>query len=76
MTACLRCGRPFEPQLVKLATIRLTRHCEDCGVRNILDGLGLPTPPGMLDRHTRRPALTDEEFRRKLHEPGPEEGEE
>lgn len=40
--------------------------CEDCQFRNIMDGLGLPTPPEMLDPHTKDPALTDAEYRKKI----------
>lgn len=31
-----------------------------------MDGLGLPTPPEMLDRHTKRPTLTDAEYRKEM----------
>jgi len=36
-------------------------------MRNLFDGLGVPTPPEFLDRYTKHPTLSEEEFRRKLH---------
>jgi hypothetical protein len=33
-----------------------------------MDGLGLATPPNLLDKHTKVPALTLEEFYRLLDE--------
>lgn len=63
---CKRCGEPFNPKPTKLKTTPMTRCCETCSVRNIFDGLDLPTPPELLDRHSKLPTLSEAEFRRKL----------
>ena len=34
----------------------------------MMDGLGLPTPPEMIDKYTLHPTLTDEEYQKKLSE--------
>jgi hypothetical protein len=65
---CRRCGKPFTPKPTKLKTIPMTRCCETCACRNFFDGLDLPTPPSLLDAHTKHPALTDAEWRKKLKE--------
>jgi hypothetical protein len=64
---CRRCGKLFTPKPTKLKTIPMTRCCETCQYKNLFDGLDLPTPPDLLDRHTKHPTLTDAEWRRKLH---------
>lgn len=64
---CKRCGKVFIPRpLPTLAA--LASCCGGCQLRNLLDGLGLPTPPAMLDRWTKRPCLTEEEYLRKTVE--------
>lgn len=60
---CKRCGALFQP---RLTTLGMTKCCPDCACRNLLDGLDLPTPPILLDRHTKHPTLTDAEWRREL----------
>lgn len=62
---CRRCGQPFTPKPTKLKTIPMTRCCETCACRNLLDGLDLPTPPSLLDRQTKHPTFTDAEWLRK-----------
>lgn len=64
---CPRCHRPFKPVWQEAIKI-WSRFCEDCQIKNLFDWLELPTPPDMLDQHTKRPCLTKEEFRRKLQE--------
>lgn len=63
---CKRCGKLFTPERTRLRKMPFTRCCDTCKVRNLTDGLGLPTPPELLDRYTRVPTLTEEEYRRKL----------
>lgn len=63
---CQRCGKPFKPKPNKMSATGMTRHCSACQVRNLFDGLGLPTPPEFLDRHTTIPALTGEEWIKKM----------
>jgi hypothetical protein len=67
MSKCKRCGKDFEPTLLK-ALNKLSTHCITCMCRNLHDGLGLPTPPELLDKHTLKPTLSEEEFMRKLQE--------
>ncbi len=69
ISLCLRCGNPFTPEPTRLKTIPMTRHCQRCHTRNVLDGLGLPTPPELLDRFSRNPALSKAEYYRKLDSP-------
>lgn len=67
MITCPRCGNPFEP--IKLKALgKMSRFCDTCGLRNIIDGLDMPTPPELLDSHSKIPTLTEEEFQRKLNE--------
>lgn len=63
---CKRCGRPFTPEKTRLKKMPMTRCCDECKVRNLMDGLGLPTPPNLLDPFTTRPTLTDQEYKREL----------
>ena len=65
--ACKRCGKSFRPKPTKLRITKMTTCCETCQCKNLFDGLDLPTPPGLLDRHTKHPTLTDAEWRKKLH---------
>lgn len=65
---CKRCGKPFEPRPTRLKGIPMTRCCEECACRNFFDGLDLPTHPSLLDKHTKNPTLTPEEWRRKIKE--------
>lgn len=58
---CKRCGKQFKPRRLKLLN-KMADCCEACGIRNLCDGLGLPTPPELLDRHTKLPALTRRDF--------------
>lgn len=64
MKTCPRCGKPFEPSAK--AAFPESPCCPICQVRNIYDSLDLPTPPHLLDQHTRLPTLTDEEYRKQL----------
>jgi hypothetical protein len=63
---CKRCGKDFHPKPTRLLTKPMTECCETCQCRNLFDGLDMPTPPELLDRYTKLPALTDAEWRRKL----------
>lgn len=72
MSGCARCGQPFVPKPTELKTIPMTRMCEDCLVRNLFDALDMPTPPELLDRHSKIPTLSDREYRRKLNDPTPD----
>lgn len=65
MKPCKRCGTPFKPEWLD-AINKMSSCCATCQVRNLHDGLGLPTPPSLLDKHTLRPTLTREEYYRKL----------
>ena len=60
---CLRCGNPFVPFETPMGQ---ARHCRTCAARNIYDFLELPTPPLLLDKHTKIPALTNEEWDSKI----------
>lgn len=62
---CKRCGSEFMPEWIALFK-RYAEMCETCKVRNIFDGLDMKTPPELLDRHTKHPALTDSEFKESL----------
>ena len=64
-TNCKRCGQPFESVLLD-AINQMSTCCKLCSMRNLHDGLGLPTPPELLDPHSKDPALTEEEYQRKL----------
>lgn len=44
----------------------MSRFCEDCFLKNLLDGMDFPTPPEFLDRHTLNPCLTEAEFQKQL----------
>lgn len=68
---CKRCGKLFVPTL--RFGKRLSTCCDNCSFRNLMDGLGMPTPPELLDKHTKVPTLSDEEYRRKLKDT-PEDG--
>jgi len=46
-----------------------SRHCEMCEYRNLHDGLGLPTPPALIDKYSLRPALTDRDYQNQLRQP-------
>ena len=65
MDTCNRCGNPFKPEWVPVLK-QWNRCCSVCSVRNLMDGLGLPTPPELLDAHTKKPTLTNEEYHRKM----------
>jgi hypothetical protein len=68
---CLRCGKPFYPRWLD-GLNKWNSCCRQCGMRNLLDGLDMPTPPIMLDAKTKHPTLTDAEFDQKLGEPNAE----
>lgn len=63
---CKRCNVEFTPRPTRLKFRPMTDHCNTCMARNILDGLDLPTPPELLDRFTKHPALTNKEFQEML----------
>lgn len=44
----------------------MTKCCETCQCKNLFDGLDMPTPPSLLDKHTKHPTLSDREWRKKL----------
>jgi hypothetical protein len=62
---CKRCGKEFDPSIDPLFD-RPSNCCPGCCVNNLIDALGLPTPPALLDPHSKDPALTLGEFHRKL----------
>lgn len=66
ITHCKRCGNPFTPRPTRLKAMLMTRCCETCCVRNLFDVLDLPTPPELLDRHTKHPTLSQVEFHKNL----------
>lgn len=69
---CKRCGKWFFPELRSLGS---GVCCDQCCVRNLFDGLGLPTPPELLDQHTKYPTLTQAEYQKKLNEQPQDEDE-
>lgn len=71
-TQCRRCKTFFNPVLLP-AINKMATCCETCRLRNILDGLDLPTPPELLDCHTKHPTLTSQEFAREINKPTPNE---
>jgi len=40
--------------------------CDSCSFKNLIDALDLPTPPNLLDPHSKNPTLSAEEFHRQL----------
>lgn len=64
---CSRCGQMFRLQNTGFGFL-LTKCCENCLFKNLLDALNMPTPPDLLDRYTKHPTLTEAEWRRKLLE--------
>jgi hypothetical protein len=70
MRTCIRCNKPFRLKKLHRALNqkrRGYRFCDLCMVRNFLDGMDEATPPHLIDRFTRNPTLTNEEFNRKLN---------
>ena len=65
---CKRCQKPFEPRWLKELR-KQSECCIDCSYRNLMDGLDLPTPPEYLDRHTKHPTLTQEEYKKEVSKP-------
>lgn len=63
---CKRCGQLFKPKRLPVKTIPWSTCCDVCGLRNLFDGLGMPTPPELLDPHTKIPSLTKAEYVKKL----------
>lgn len=63
---CKRCEKEFLPKT--LFGKAMSVCCPSCMVRNLSDFLDLPTPPELLDKHTKIPTLTREEFHRKIQE--------
>lgn len=66
---CRRCGNRFVPKPTGIKSVPWSRCCETCGVRNLFDGLGMKTPPELLDYYTKNPALTEREFKEWLKTP-------
>lgn len=62
---CKRCGKSFIHQPEQLTT----RFCEMCECRNLMDGLGLPTPPSIVDPYSKHPTLSEREFQNELRKP-------
>jgi hypothetical protein len=60
---CPRCGKPFLPDPESLTN----KFCVACQFRNLTDGLDMPMPPEMLDKHTKHPTLSQREYRQKLN---------
>lgn len=68
---CKRCGQLFKPKRLPLKHRPWSTHCDVCGVRNLFDALNLPTPPELLDIHTKIPSLSKAEYIKKLQEFNP-----
>lgn len=62
---CKRCHNSFTPYWIDCID-KWSTHCDQCQVRNIFDGLNMMTPPDLIDQHSKKPALTDAEFKRSL----------
>lgn len=71
---CKRCGKRFTPKWLDCLH-KFSECCNTCGVRNILDGLGMVTPPELLDRYTLKPTLSEREFQVEIRKPTDEESE-
>lgn len=71
---CPRCHQPFKPRLHEVLVqylgveASMAKFCEDCEIRQLLDSGNLPTPPELLDPHSRNPALSDDAYQRKLRD--------
>ena len=60
---CKRCGEPFESATIDAGTLQIKlSHCETCQTRNFMDALNLPTPPELIDMHSKRPTLSEREY--------------
>ncbi len=68
LTPCKRCGAPFPAEWCD-SLHKPWSCCTTCRVRNIFDGLGMVTPPELLDKHTRRPALTQRQYQKLVDTP-------
>lgn len=68
MKTCKRCGDNFDPEdgLMGKSPLIEPRHCKTCQTRNLLDGLDLPTPPELLDKHSKHPTLSDRQFQNEI----------
>lgn len=67
MSKCNRCNRLFEPEYNEKYQY-YSRCCKNCGYRNLMDFLDIPTPPELLDKYTKIPCLSKEEYNRKMKE--------
>lgn len=63
---CKRCGGDFGERYSSVICPE-SGVCAVCEMRNLLDGLGMPTPPSLLDAHSKYPTLTDEEYLAELN---------
>ena len=67
-THCPRCNEPFDSKITKIKKFSFwAKFCENCQYKNLIDGLGLPTPPELLDIYTIWPTLTREEYKKALN---------
>lgn len=64
---CQRCEKEFIPKerLIKGKPF-IPKCCDKCRYNNLIDGLGLPSHPSLLDKHTVNPALTNHEYNKKM----------
>lgn len=62
---CKRCGELFKPTPILNGRL-MSQHCEVCKARNLVDALGLPTPPELLDAKSKQPTLTPAEYSREV----------
>lgn len=62
---CPRCNKHFIPEWIDVLA-EWESFCGDCLARNLFDQMGFGTPPGLLDKYTLKPTLTEEEFQRNL----------
>lgn len=67
VSTCLRCHQPFDPSQ-SFSFNGPPKFCADCQVRNLFDNCDIPTPPELIDPHSKNPALTEDEFRKKVSE--------
>ena len=65
LAECKRCGKKFTSKWC--ASLKMwERCCTTCQVRNLHDGLNMPTPPELIDPHTKHPTLTQGEYDRAV----------
>ena len=66
---CKRCDKPGGPFKSLVRNTPDCPCCENCQARNLFDGLDLPTPPELLDKHTKHPTLSQWQYRKEMLKP-------